>query len=240
MATLALLGYGRMGREIERVAGARGHEVALRVNEGDALAHDALAACDVAIDFSQPAAAPGLCRRALAAGTSVVSGTTGWDVAALLDELPRGDHPAFLHATNMSPGVNAVFAANRLLARVLGRAGGYGASLTETHHVHKLDAPSGTAITLAEGTIAGLEGLDGWRLEADAEMTPGKLPITSHRVGEVFGDHEVTYASEVDVITLSHSARSRRGFALGAVLAAEFVIGRRGHVTMAEVFGLPA
>ena len=240
MATLALLGYGRMGREIERVAGARGHEVALRVNEGDTLAHDVLAACDVAIDFSQPSAAPELCRRALAAGKPVVSGTTGWDVAALLAELPPGDHPAFLHATNMSPGVNAVFAANRLLARVLGRAGGYSASLTETHHVHKLDAPSGTAITLAEGTIAGMGRYTGWHLDASGETQPGQLPIASHRIGEVFGDHEVTYASEVDEVVLSHSAKSRAGFALGAVLAAEFVIGRRGRVTMAEVFGLPA
>lgn len=240
MATLALLGYGRMGREIERLAGARGHTVALRIVEGDRLEASDLSDVDVAIDFSTPAAAPGLCRAALAAGVAVVSGTTGWDVAALLKELAGGNHPAFLHATNMSPGVNAVFAANRLLARVLGEAGGYGTAISETHHVHKLDAPSGTAITLAEGTIAGMHAYRAWDLTAEhsKDHDATTVPIRSQREGEVFGDHEVVYSSEVDEVRLSHSARSRGGFALGAVLAAEFVVGRRGRVTMAEVLGI--
>lgn len=239
--TFALLGYGRMGREIERVARDRGHVVASRVTVDDELDPAVLRRCDVAIDFSSPAAAAGLCRSALAAGVPVVSGTTGWDVGALRAELSGTDHPAFLHATNMSPGVNAVFAANRLLARALGIAGGYRARLTETHHVHKLDAPSGTAITLAEGTIDGLPQVDIWELAGGPDEPPasaGSLPVTSVRRGEVIGDHEVTYASEVDEITLRHHARSRRGFALGAVLAAEFVAGKRGAWTMADALGL--
>lgn len=239
--TLALLGYGRMGREIERIAADRSHAIGLRLTADDELDPAALRRCDVAVDFSSPSAAPGLCRSALERGVPVVSGTTGWDVAGLRAELSAVDRPAFLHATNMSPGVNAVFAANRLLARALGPTGGYRARLTETHHVHKLDAPSGTAITLAEGTIAGLPQVDAWELaEGPVEdIDPARpLPVTSVREGEVIGDHEVTYVSEIDVVTLRHHARSRRGFALGAVLAAEFVHGKRGAWTMADVLGL--
>ena len=238
MSQLALLGYGRMGREIERIAVQRGHEVTLKVSAGSAFERIDLKRCDVAIDFSSPQAAAALCHTALQAGCPVVSGTTGWDVAALLTHLADDDHPAFLHATNMSPGVNAVFAANRLLARVLGSAGGYRAALSETHHVHKLDAPSGTAITLAEGTLAGLPGLDRWAPAGEAGEAEDVLPVASHREGEVYGDHEVTYRSEVDEIVLSHRALSRAGFALGAVLAAEFVSGKRGVYTMADVLGL--
>lgn len=244
MLTLALLGYGRMGREVERVAVDRGHAVSLRLASGQALDREALRRCDVAVDFSSPSAAGDLCRAALDAGVAVASGTTGWAVGELQSELRARDAPAFLHATNMSPGVNAVFAANRLLARVLGRAGGYRVEVEETHHVHKLDAPSGTAITLASGSVAGLPDYGGWVLrEADDNSTEGsagesRVPIQSIRRGEVIGDHHVTYDSAIDQITLRHHARSRQGFALGAVLAAEYIAGRRGVIGMDEALGL--
>ena len=221
MAKIALLGYGRMGKMIETVALERGHEIVARFDAGDAQRVLPKGA-QVAIDFSLPSVAEANCRKALAQGIPVASGTTGWDVTALRDEVAAGTGPAFLHATNMSVGVNVVFAVNRLLAGALAGKG-YGASLSETHHVHKLDAPSGTAITLAEGTAAGL----------------GAEPETeSVREGEVVGLHTVAYASPADTITLRHEAHDRKGFALGAVLAAEYLIGRTGVHTMADVLGL--
>ena len=190
------------------------------------------------VTFDRRAGAPEAPVRVLALRGELDAHTAPEFEAALQACLDDGDHPAFLHATNMSPGVNAVFAANRLLARVLGAAGGYRAELAETHHVHKLDAPSGTAITLAEGTLAGLPGLARWAPAGEAGEAEGVLPVASHREGEVYGDHDVTYRSEVDEIVLSHRARSRAGFALGAVIAAEFVVGKRGAYTMADVLGV--
>ncbi len=217
MAYIALLGYGRMGKMVEAAAAASGHQITAHVLTTD----DAAAlppTTDVAIDFSVPTAAEQLCLAALAQGIPVVSGTTGWDTGAVRRYVEQHPGVAFLHATNMSVGVNVVFAINRLLAAALdGR--GYDASLTETHHVHKLDAPSGTAITLAEGILE-------------------RASIRSIREGEVVGLHEVRYDSTADTITLRHEAHDRTGFAEGAVLAAEFLIGKSGVFTMAEVLGL--
>ena len=237
MANVVLLGYGRMGKMIESVALARDHVVVARYGAGDA-GRVLPKGAQVAIDFSLPEVAEANCRKALAQGIPVVSGTTGWEVSALRDELADGDGPAFLHATNMSVGVNVTFAVNRLLATALaGR--GYTAAIAETHHVHKLDAPSGTAITLAEGSVAGLPNYGGWELrDGDDEAPADRLPVTSVREGEVIGVHEVTYASAADAITLRHEAYDRTGFALGAVLAAEYLIGKRGVHTMADVLGL--
>lgn len=222
MAKLALLGYGRMGKMIEAAAQSRRHAVVARygaTDAGRALPTDT----DVAIDFSLPTVAGANCRLALERGIPVVSGTTGWDTTTLVAELrDRGPHPGFLHATNMSVGVNVVFAVNRLLAAALAGKG-YAAELWETHHVHKVDAPSGTAITLAEGTEAGLGE---------------RPPIASVREGEVVGVHTVDYTSAADTIRLRHEAHDRTGFALGAVLAAEYLIGRSGVHTMSDVLGL--
>ena len=221
MAKVALLGYGRMGKMIEAAATARGHEIVARFDAGDA--DRALPdETDVAIDFSHPRVASANCLRALAQGIPVASGTTGWDVTPVLAKAQLPDAPGFLHATNMSVGVNVVFAVNRLLAGALASKG-YTASIAETHHVHKLDAPSGTAITLAEGTTAGL----------------GVAPeVASYREGEVIGLHVVDYASAADTITLRHEAHDRTGFALGAVLAAEYLIGKSGVHTMSDVLSL--
>lgn len=206
---------------IEGVALSRGHVLVARYGTADA-ACDLPSGTDVAIDFSLPHVAASNCRKALKQGIPVVSGTTGWDVAAFLEEAAANQHAGFLHATNMSVGVNVVFAVNRLVAGALaGR--GYSAAIAETHHVHKVDAPSGTAVTLAQGTAAGLGE---------------RPPVTSTREGEVIGLHEVCYASGTDAITLRHEAYDRTGFALGAVLAAEFVNGKTGVYTMADVLGL--
>lgn len=237
MADIVLLGYGRMGRMIEESAQARGHRIVARYDAADA--DRALPArADVAIDFSQPAVAEDNCLRALRQNVPIASGTTGWDTGRVLAYAQSPGAPAFLHATNMSVGVNVAFAVNRLLAAALA-GNGYAAAIAETHHVHKLDAPSGTAITLAEGTVAGLPGYTGWQLsETAVGPLADRLPVTSLREGEVVGLHEVTYASAADAITLRHEAFDRTGFALGAVLAAEYLIGKRGVHTMADVLGL--
>ena len=227
-----------MGQLIEELARTRGHEVVARLSEGDPLALPP--DTEVAIDFSIPSAAERLCRYALERGIAVVSGTTGWDTTALR-RLADGNVPkigGFLHATNMSVGVNVVFAVNRVLAKALAPHG-YRASIEETHHVHKLDAPSGTAVTLAGAIVAATPAVTDFTLVDQSTTLPDDvLPITSRREGEVVGEHRVDYESAVDRITLQHAAKSRAGFALGAVLAAEYMVGRRGVHTMEEVLGL--
>ena len=251
MPRIALLGYGHMGRAVESLLEARGHELAGVVAQGSRTTlHEVLAQADVAIEFTRPEAAEELCREALAQGVAVVSGTTGWDPTPLQDRVRERDWPAFLHATNMSIGVHAVFAANELLARVLGAAGGYLAEVEETHHRHKRDAPSGTAGTLSEAIIAAhpsyqrLGLIAGYGLTAPAAIAgisePGVLPVRAHRRGEIFGEHAVRFTSEVDAIELRHAAASREGFALGAVVAAEFVAGKRGVFAMRDVLGIPS
>lgn len=233
---ILLLGYGRMGRSIERVARERGHDIGHVHARTTAPDDAAWRGCDVAIEFSVPAAAERLCRRALSLGVPVVSGSTGWPVEPLRQSASaRPGAPGFLHATNMSIGVNAVFAANELVARLLARMPATQAHIAETHHVHKLDRPSGTAITLAQGALAHLPQYTDWALTDGEPNIATALPIESIREGEVYGDHEVRYTTASDEVTLRHRARNRDGFALGAVLAAEWLPGRSGHFTMADV-----
>jgi 4-hydroxy-tetrahydrodipicolinate reductase len=153
-------------------------------------------------------------------------------------ELCEANNGAFFYSSNYSVGVNVMFALSRKLAKIMNTIGGYGVSMEETHHIHKKDAPSGTAITLAEGIIAETDSVNGWTLvEGEgSEPTEGKLPIVSFREGEVPGIHTVRYESEADVITLTHDAKSRAGFALGAVLAAEYIVGKKGCFTMSDLF----
>lgn len=239
MANILLLGYGRMGKLIEKVASQRGHHIVGCVSVENPLSAEMLEKAEVAIDFSLPHIAEDLVKQTLASGLPVASGTTGWSSAALQVQVSNEKTTAFLHATNMSVGVNVVFAANRLIASLLGPTNQYTASLSETHHIHKIDAPSGTAVTLAEGILQKMPTYSEWTLaEGDKEISANQLPITAYREGEVFGDHEVVFDSEVDQITLAHHAKSRQGFALGAVLAAEFLIGKKGVFTMANVLGL--
>lgn len=224
---VALIGYGKMGQMIESVARERGHEIVCIIDpitSTDAVDSPAFRSADVAIEFSRPDAAEANVRAAIAQGVPVVSGTTGWDVAALQAELQGQDHPGVIWSSNYSIGVNILFAVNGYLAQLLQKAGGYDSSIIEVHHVHKLDAPSGTAKTLREDIIS--------------QMPDVSCPIESIREGEVPGIHEVRWESEADSLSLRHEAKSRKGFALGAVLAAEWLKGRKGWHTMNEVLGL--
>ncbi|TLU94922.1 4-hydroxy-tetrahydrodipicolinate reductase [Dyadobacter sediminis] len=229
---ILLLGYGKMGRTIEKIALERGHTIVGRIDLGNRAEMDVLKTADVdaAIEFSSPEAAFENITYCLKKGWPVVSGTTGWlEHRAEIERLCKEQNGAFFYASNYSIGVNLFFRLNRQLARLMnGHA--YQSSMTEIHHIHKLDAPSGTAITLAEGVIAETESLDGWKLAPDEEE--GYLQITSLREGEVPGTHIVRYESEVDTIEITHTANSRAGFALGAVVSAEWLPGREG------VFGM--
>lgn len=232
---IALLGYGKMGRLIEKIAAERGHEIVARIDEhtGAADLHEA----DVAIDFSTPKAAPGNILNCLQAEIPVVCGTTGWN-----EEYPRvqaaveRQNGALLYSSNFSLGVNLFFELNKYLARLMEPFSQYRASETEVHHIHKLDAPSGTAITLAEGIVQGNNRYDGWQLEEDGRDVPeNRIGIRAIREGEVPGIHSVIYTSEVDSVEIRHEAFSREGFALGAVIAAEWIVGRKGIFSMRDV-----
>lgn len=231
---IALIGYGKMGHAIEEVALGRGHEIVCRIdadNIGD-FDSPAFAAADVAIEFTTPATAVDNYYRAFAAGIPVVSGTTGW-----LDRMPEikaacEKGSTFFYASNFSLGVNIFFALNRWLASVMNHFEDYSVSLEEIHHIHKLDHPSGTAITLAEGLIDNLDAMRRW---SETDSAADTIPVTAKREGEVPGTHIVRYDSEVDTITIEHRAKSRRGFALGAVVAAEFTVGKKGFLTMNDL-----
>ena len=231
---IALIGYGKMGHFIEQVARRRGHEIVCiidRDNTSDFRA-PAFAQADVAIEFSTPATAEANIRAAWLSGVPVVCGTTGWNVQTLRDELCdeaeccQASRRALLWSSNFSVGVNIFFALNKRLAGLLADYPDYLPSITETHHIHKLDAPSGTAKTLAED-------IERFRLQVSG--TKLQVPIESIREGEVPGIHTVTWDSPVDTISITHSAKSREGFALGAVLAAEWLKGKTGWHTMDEV-----
>lgn len=225
---IALIGYGKMGHAVEEAAVERGHTVVCTVdNEGEwAAKEELLRGADMAVEFSTPATAEGNIRRCFALGLPVVSGTTGWEAGrnAVVATCLVGGH-ALLTASNFSIGMNIVFALNERLAELMRGRDDYRVGISETHHVHKLDAPSGTAMQL-RCQIAEC----GMRDEAG-------IPIESVREGEVPGTHTVTYDSEVDTLTLTHEAHSRKGLALGAVLAAEFLLGRKGNYTMKDVVG---
>ena len=231
---IALIGYGKMGHFIEQVARRRGHEIVCiidRDNTSD-FRSPAFAQADVAIEFSTPATAEANIRAAWLSGVPVVCGTTGWNVQTLRDELCdeaeccQASRRALLWSSNFSVGVNIFFALNKRLAGLLADYPDYLPSITETHHIHKLDAPSGTAKTLAE---------DIERFKLQVSGTKLQVPIESIREGEVPGIHTVTWDSPVDTISITHSAKSREGFALGAVLAAEWLKGKTGWHTMDEV-----
>jgi 4-hydroxy-tetrahydrodipicolinate reductase len=235
---IALIGFGKMGKAVEEVAVERGHNIVLRVSVDNesAMHHLDTYSIDVAIDFTGPDAAPKLVAACLAAQISVVSGSTGWnsqleDVKALAARKQVG----FIHSSNFSIGVNLFFEINRLVARLMAQHKQYAPSIAETHHVHKLDAPSGTAITICSEILAAYPSLDGWELNATGKDL---LPVVAHRIDDVPGTHEVSYSSSIDTIELKHVAHSRTGFAFGAVLAAEFIQGKNGNYTMADVLGI--
>lgn len=243
---IAIIGYGRMGHAVEKEALKRGHEVVCVIDlGGEALFESAeFRNADVAIEFSVPAAGRGNVSRAMEAGVPVVCGTTGWlegdALVAMRQACAAGG--TLLHASNFSPGVNIAMAASRLLARLLGAREEYSVGMEETHHIHKLDHPSGTAITMADQICAEAPRYARWMdtSATDVRVPDDTIPIECRREGEVPGIHSVTWQGPSDIITLRHEALNRDGFALGAVLAAEWLAeAPRGHMyTMADVLGI--
>lgn len=232
----AIIGYGKMGREIERILIGRGHEIVLIIDQDNAsdLTAENLARADVAIEFTTPSTAYGNIRKCLECGAAVVSGTTGWtDRLAELQALCREKGGAMFYASNYSLGVNLMFRLNRELARLMNRFAAYEVSIAETHHTEKKDSPSGTAVTLADDIIARIDRKSGWVNEKTGD--PSLIGIESFRVGMTPGDHSVTYTSEDDVLEIRHSIKNRRTLALGAVVAAEFLCGRSGVYTMEDL-----
>ena len=232
----AIIGYGKMGREIERILRERGHDVPLIIDLDNCsdLSAERLREVDAALEFSTPATAYDNIRACIDAGTPVVSGTTGW--TGRLEELRtrcRERNGAFFYASNYSLGVNLLFRLNRQLAEMIGRVGGYDVRIEEIHHTQKKDAPSGTAITLAEEIIDRIGTKQRWVNRPAA--APDELEIDSLREGAVPGTHTVAYTSDDDVITLRHELKSRRALALGAVVAAEFLVGKHGVYTMDDL-----
>lgn len=229
----ALLGYGRMGKAIEEIALERGHEIICKIdknlNEGN------LYQADVAINFSIPDAAVDNISRALNKSVPVICGTTGWlDAYQQVTQIAIKKNTAFLYASNFSVGVNLFFKLNMVLAQIMESHKEYSASMEETHHIHKLDAPSGTAITLAEGIIENSNLID-WKLDGDGKDS---LRIQSYREGEIPGTHTVKYKSPIDNITIEHKAHNRKGFAFGSVIAAEWIVGKKGIFKMDDVLNL--
>lgn len=239
---IAIIGYGKMGREVEKVARERGHEIVsiIDVDNRGELDSPRFRSADAAIEFSIPSAGRLNVEAAMSAGVPVVSGTTGWLTPEVRNEMEQTcrEGATLLHATNFSLGVNVTMAANRLLARLLTPYPQYEASVEEVHHIHKLDHPSGTAITLSEQLIASNPRYHDWEETGSPEA--GVLPVTALREGEVPGIHTVTWRSPDDTITLRHEAGSRHAFATGAVIAAEWLAGAPRHhlYSMADVLGL--
>jgi 4-hydroxy-tetrahydrodipicolinate reductase len=234
---IALIGYGKMGKIIERIAKERGHEIVsiIDINNAEDFNSVAFKSADVAIEFTMPQVALGNIRRAFAAGVPVVCGTTGWieNLPELKKEIQEKGSTLFW-SSNYSVGVNIFMEVNRYLARLMNRFPEYSVEMTEVHHTQKLDAPSGTAITLAEGIIENMERKTVWSKETVSG--PDAIAIKSIREGQVPGIHTIVYDSDVDTITITHDAKNREGLALGAVLAAEFTAGKKGFLGMKDLF----
>jgi len=236
---IALIGYGKMGQAIEQAAIKRGHNITLRITSMNKHELDAahLQNADVAIEFTQPGAAKENVVKCLGLGINVISGTTGWnDGLPEAQEQAQRQNAAFLHASNFSIGVNIFFEVNKLLASLMNGRKEYKVVIEETHHTRKKDLPSGTAITLAEQIIANNDDKKQWVLN-DFNEHDG-VPIIAYRVADVPGTHKVAYSSGIDDIEIRHTAHNREGFALGAVLAAEYINGRQGVFSMKDVLGI--
>lgn len=227
---IALSGYGKMGKTIEKIATERGHDVVLRI-DGDIKDHD-LSTADVAIDFSIPDAAFENITTCFKNGLPVVSGTTGWlDNYENAVKICEKENSGFIYASNFSVGVNLFFELNQKLAKLMAPFKEYSVEIEEIHHTQKLDAPSGTAISLAQQIVAN-SGKTGWQLDHAEE---DEIPVYAKRIEDVPGTHTVSYKSSIDSIEIKHTAHSRQGFALGAVIAAEWLVDKKGVFTMKDV-----
>lgn len=236
---IALIGYGKMGKTIESIALGRGHEIVLKIDISNAadMTADNLRKADVAIEFTSPHSAFDNVMKCLAAGIPLVCGSTGW-----LDRLKEAEqyctqhNGSFLYASNFSVGVNIFFEINKRLAGLMNPHPSYSVRMEEIHHTQKLDAPSGTAVTLAEQILERVDRTKSWGYYETTD--PSVIPITSKRVDPAPGTHTVTWSSPIDTIEITHTAHNRDGFATGAVLAAEFLHDKKGIYGMKEVLGL--
>ena len=238
---IALIGYGKMGRMIEEIAVSRGHEVVsiIDINNQEDFNTDAFRSADVAIEFTAPQAAFGNYLKAWEQGVKVVSGSTGWmkDHGDEVRQKCTNGGKTLFWASNFSVGVAIFSAVNKYLAKIMNEFPQYDVHMEETHHIHKIDAPSGTAITLAEQIVDAIDRKSAWvKGEENRPYNTETLRVDSLRRGEVPGIHTVRYDSEADCITISHDAHSRRGFALGAVLAAEYTLNHQGLLTIDDMF----
>lgn len=236
MLKIALIGYGKMGKTIEKIAQSKGHDISLKIdiNASDSLVDLSPATADVAIEFTRPEAAFQNIATSLKQGVPVVCGTTGWldrmdDIKAICAEANSG----FFYASNYSIGVNIFFALNRYLATRMNNFPEYDIEMQEIHHTQKLDAPSGTAITLAEGILENIERKGSWINETEVNID--EIAIESLRVADTPGTHSIQYTSEIDAIEIKHTAFSRQGFASGAVTAAEWLLGKKGCFGMKDL-----
>lgn len=247
---IALIGYGKMGKEIEKVALSRGHEIVciIDINNQDDFESEAFKSADVAIEFTSPKAAYNNYIKTFNAGVKLVSGSTGWmdEHGEEIKKMCTEGGKTLFWSSNFSLGVSIFSAANKYLAKIMNQFPGYEVSMSETHHVHKLDAPSGTAITLAEQILDNIDRKDKWvkgaftapdgTVEGSNQCAANELPVASVREGEVCGIHTIRYESDVDSITITHDAKSRGGFVLGAVLAAEYTVNHEGFLGMNDLF----
>lgn len=247
---IALIGYGKMGKEIEKVALSRGHEIVciIDINNQDDFESEAFKSADVAIEFTSPKAAYNNYIKTFNAGVKLVSGSTGWmdEHGEEIKKMCTEGGKTLFWSSNFSLGVSIFSAVNKYLAKIMNQFPGYEVSMSETHHVHKLDAPSGTAITLAEQILDNIDRKDKWvkgaftapdgTVEGSNQCAANELPVASVREGEACGIHTIRYESDVDSITITHDAKSRGGFVLGAVLAAEYTVNHEGFLGMNDLF----
>ncbi len=232
---VSIIGYGKMGKEVIKLARERGHEVVdiFDVDNIDQLSVEKLKNADVVFEFTTPDAAFDNISKCMDAPVPCVSGTTGWlDKLDLLKLRCNQEGRTLFYSSNFSIGVNILFRINRILAKIMNKYPDYDVRIEETHHIHKLDAPSGTAINIAQQIIDELDRKNDWKLNATESDV---INVVSHREGEIPGIHEIIYESDIDIISIKHSAKNRRGLALGAVLAAEFVKDKNGFFTMDDL-----
>ncbi len=236
---IALLGYGKMGKEIEAIALQRGHSIVLKVSSENAktFSNEEVRKADVAIDFSMPDSAEANCMRCFAVNLPIVMGTTGWHQRLNdVKQIALHQNQSFLYASNFSVGVNLFFQLNKKMAELMQPYTDYSLSMQEIHHLQKLDSPSGTAIHLANDLLKSFPEKQKWVNHSSNEKT--EIGIESLRVEGVPGTHSINYSSSIDSIQIKHTAHNRKGFAIGALLAAEWLLGKKGVFEMKDVLGL--
>ncbi len=235
---IALIGYGKMGKAIEKIAEERGHKIVLICNSELGVKYADFSNVDIAIEFTQPDLALSHINFCLENKIPIIVGTTGWNEHLQeVENKVKQEEGSLLHASNFSIGVNVFFELNKKLAQLMSGKNTYTASIEEIHHIQKLDAPSGTAITLADGILENNEDYISWVLgrEEIPYTNPNQLSLTSYRLPDVPGTHTIKYISEIDTISITHEAHSRKGFAMGAVIASEWLLGKKGIYKMNDV-----